>query len=385
MLPVRARLSAPTPRSARLARRIARGAALAAGIGAANAIGPSAAQAQVPVQADGSAVPLSRFEMQRALLEVDEQRRRLEMSLEPVDSVLRVLAADTLRIRAFKRSAAVDQDVAGAVSASNQLAQLPGAPDLTRRLVDAVVAASRDFSVPDNTLSGRVMLAPAAQDYLARSPNAGVVPVADELPPYDTPLWDKIRQSDYGRQRMARPTPADIAGFQSAVSDSGFEAYKQTLIAAFARRIADIRRTRDAGRADVGRLRRRAADLARAIGEQETNAQTIDARLVEIGVPVFGIVLLALLFMPRMYGSEEMQRWMFTSGLVVELATVVMITAATLLLALANRIHAEVVGTLLGGLTGYTIGRSVQRRPEIPTPAPQIQPVQHTPISTRFR
>jgi hypothetical protein len=103
---------------------------------------------------------------------------------------------------------------------------------------------------------------------------------------------------------------------------------------------------------------------------------------------VFGIVLLALLFMPRMYRSEEMQRWMFTSGLVVELATVVMITAATLLLALANRIHAEVVGTLLGGLTGYTLGRAVQRRPEIPVvvPAPQIQPVQHTPISSaRFR
>ncbi|HWH50403.1 MAG TPA: hypothetical protein VN651_02595, partial [Gemmatimonadaceae bacterium] len=345
----------------------------------------SIACAQVPVQADGSAVPLSRFEMQRALLEVDEQRRRLEMSLDPVDSVLRVLAADTLRIRALKRSPLVDQDVAGAVSASNQLAQLPGAPELTRRLVDAVVAASRDFSVPDNTLSGRVMLAPAAQDYLARNPNAGVVPVADELPPYDTPLWDKIRQSDYGRERMARPTTADMAGFAAAVSDSGFDAYKQTLVAAFARRIGDIRRTRDAGRADVGRLRRRAADLARAIGEQETNAQTIDARLVEIGVPVFGIVLLALLFMPRLYPSEEMQRWMFTSGLMVELATVVMITAATLLLALANRIHAEVVGTLLGGLTGYTIGRSVQRRPEIPTPAPQIQPVQHTPISSRFR
>ena len=42
--------------------------------------------AQVPVAADGSAVGSSRFEMQRTLLEVDEQRRRLEASLEPVDS-----------------------------------------------------------------------------------------------------------------------------------------------------------------------------------------------------------------------------------------------------------------------------------------------------------
>lgn len=348
------------------------------------ALRASPSRAQAPVAADGSAVPLTRFEMQRALLEIDEQRRRLEMGLEPVDSVLRVLAADTLHILGLKRSPAIDQEMGAVTAASNQLAQFPGAPDATRHLIDAATAVSRDFTIPENTLGARVMLAQSAQEYLSRTPNAAVVSVNDELPPFDTPLWDKIRQSDYGRDRMPRVTPADVAGFQAAVSDSGFVTYQRTLVSAYAHRLADIRQSRDSTRADIGRLRRRAADLARTIGEQDTNVQVINERVVDIGLPVFGAVLILVLFMPRMYRSEDLQRWMFSSGLIIELATVTLITATTLLLALANRIPAEVVGTLLGGLSGYMLGRSIHRRPE-PLVMPQVQPVQHTPVASRFR
>ena len=42
------------------------------------------------------------LEIQRTLLEVDEQRRRLETSLEPVDSVLCLLAHDSSRIVASR-------------------------------------------------------------------------------------------------------------------------------------------------------------------------------------------------------------------------------------------------------------------------------------------
>lgn len=355
---------------------------------------PPVLGAQAPIQADGSAVPLTRFEMQRALLEIDEQRRKVEASLVPVDSVLRLLAADTVHVAGLKRAPVVDQDMATFNSALNQLAQFPGSPDLTSRVIDAATSTSRDFSVSPTTLNGRVLIAPAAQDYLSRNPGAAVVAVNDQLPPYDTPLWDKIRQSDYGKLRMARLTASDVAAFQAAVTDSGFEAYKLALIDAYTKRIGEIRQGRDASRLDVARLRRRAGDLARIIGEQDSNAQTIDTHLVDIGLPAFALVLIVLLLMPRMYPSEEMQRWMFTSGLVVELTTIVLITAATLLLAMANRIHAEVVGTLLGALSGYTLGRSVHRRNEAlavapvaaPVAMPQVQPIQHTPVaSARFR
>ena len=342
------------------------------------------ARSQAPTQADAATGPLTRFEMQRALVDLDEQRRRFELQLEPVDSLLRALAADTMRIAALKRSPAVDQDVATVTSTYNQLAQLPGAPDLSRHLIDAVTVTARDFSMPDGTLSARVLLAPAAGDALARNPNAGVVSVNDDLPPYDTPLWGKIRASDYGERRLAHPTAADIAGFRAAVSDSGFAAYKQTLAAAFAKRIGDVRQARDAARLDVARIRRRAADLARTIGEQDAAVQSADARVVDIGLPIFGLLLVILLLMPRMYRSEEMQRWMFTSGLVMEMTTVVLLTAAILILAMANRIHAEVVGALLGGLSGYTLGRSLSRRTDVAPPvAPQVKPAPVSSIRLR--
>src|SRR4051812_2729258 len=68
--------------------------------------------AQISAAADGSAVGVTRFELQRGLLEIDEQRRRLEASLEPVDSVLRVLAHDSARIAGFARAPIVDREIA---------------------------------------------------------------------------------------------------------------------------------------------------------------------------------------------------------------------------------------------------------------------------------
>src|SRR5262245_5072388 len=45
----------------------------------------------------------SRFELQRQLAELDERRRRLRSTIDPADSVLRLLAADTLKIASSLR------------------------------------------------------------------------------------------------------------------------------------------------------------------------------------------------------------------------------------------------------------------------------------------
>jgi len=76
-----------------------------------------------------------------------------------------------------------------------------------------------------------------------------------------------------------------------------------------------------------------------------------------------------------MYKRAEVQQWLLTSGMLLELATIVIVTAATLLLALAGRIHAEVVGALLGALSGYMLGRVGSRRATngtVPAPAPRL-------------
>ncbi|MEP6494937.1 MAG: hypothetical protein ABJF01_19780 [bacterium] len=326
--------------------------------------------AQASVSPDGSAVGLTKFELQRGLLEIDEQRRRLEASLEPVDSVLRVLASDTLRIVGLKRSPLVNQEVARVASFARQLRAMPGSPELIAQLIEAVAATTRDFSVGDNAFGTRVLSPSAAQDFLARAPNAGVVAVDNaQLPPYNTPLWDKIRQSDYGKRPLARITFDDVVGFRSAVSDTGFQVYRATLQQAFGRRVGDIRQTKESTRAEIQRLRRRATELAHSIGSQDEGTGRVEAHVINVGLPTFAVVLIALLLVPRAYKSPELQEWIFTSGLLLEFTTLVLIVAAILILALAGKINEAIIGTVLGGVLGYGLGRGMGRRADPPVPA----------------
>jgi hypothetical protein len=344
---------------------------------------------QTSVLPDASSVGVTRFELQRTLLDIDEQRRRLELSLEPVDSVLRLLASDTARVATMKRSPLVDQNAARVRSLVHQLRVYPGSPELTTRLISAVTTTTHDFSAADNTLSTRVLIGSAAQDVLARSPNADVVSIDQQLPPYDTPLWEKIRQSDYGKQRLAPITDDDLLGFQASISEAGFESYKGALLSALTRRMAEIRQTRDASRADVVRLRRRAAELAHTIGSQDDGAAQFDLHLVNVALPVFAVVLLILFLGPRVYSNPELQYFIFASGLLLEITTLVLVTGTVLVLGLGGKIHAEVIGTMLGALSGFVLGRAVPRRAAdrqpMMTPAPASAPPPAPTRPGRFR
>jgi hypothetical protein len=319
--------------------------------------------------ADSIVVGNTRYEMERALLEIDERRRRLESALDPVDSVLRTMALDTARIAGLRRSRQVDQDMDRVWNSAAQLGQADGS-DLSRNFAEVVMTAARDFAIADGTLKTRVVVTQASNASVDRGPNAAAVVVNGLLPPYDTPLWDKVRLSDFGRTRVPRVTTADVSHFQAAVSDSGFQVYKQALIGAFARRMEDMRLSRDSSRAEVQRLRRRAMGLAHDIGSLESGTQ-FDARLVYFGLPAFAAVLIILFLTPLMYKRPEVQHWLLTSGMLLEMSTIVIVTAAVILLALAGRIHAEVIGALLGALSGYMLGRAGSRRATHAPPLPQ--------------
>ena len=328
--------------------------------------------AQSPIVPDGSRVGLTRFEIQRALLEVDEQRRRLETSLEPVDSVLRVLAHDSSRIVALTRPATVDGDVVRVTALLRELRVAPDSLNMAARLVEAVSAVTRDFTTFESSLGGRLLSASAAQDYLVRSPHAAIVPIVGNLPPRDSPLWEKIRQSDYGKHPLAGITSGDVAAYRAAVSDSGFEAYRAALLGAFVKRMADIRQTQASTQTEVQRLRRRAADLAQVITAEDDSAGRAQSHAVNVGLPVFAVMFITLLLAPRIYRSSELQQWIFTSGIMLEITTLVLIVAGLLVLALGGRVNEAVIGTVLGGVLGYGVGRGASRRIDVPTAAAPI-------------
>ena len=304
-------------------------------------------------------VGLSRFELQRMLNELDERRRRLRSSIEPADSVLRLFAADTERIAATPRPAAIQQDSISVRSLFLQFRRDPTNLELLRQLTAAVETASTDFGSPEQSLNARITGPYAARPYLERSPYAAVVPMSEGPPLENTQLWQKLHQAEEGRLPPSPLIRADLTRFLVALSDSAFADYKATILLAYAARIGDIRQLTKFDREEMTGVLQDAVQVSRDIGSREDAQAKLDARIINIGLPALALALVALLLVPLLYRNIDLQRAIFSSGLMLELMTVFLLTGAIIILGLDGRIPAEVIGTLLGGISGYVLGRSV--------------------------
>jgi hypothetical protein len=302
---------------------------------------------------------LSHFELQRLLGDLDERRKRLKASVEPADSVQRLFVADSQRIAAAARPAVIQQDSIAVRQLFLEYRQDPTNRDLLRRLTSAVDAASIDFRSSEQSLNAKITGPYAARAYLERSPYAAVVPMSGELPLEGTFLWQKLHQAEEARVPPAPLVYADLNGFFAALSDSAFAAYKASVLLAFAARAGDIRTLTKVDRDEFTTVNQDAAQVSRDIGTREDAQAKLDARLINIGLPALAVALVALLLTPLLYRNIDLQRAIFSSGLMLELMTVFLLTGAIILLGLDGRIPAEVIGTLLGGISGYVLGRSV--------------------------
>lgn len=302
---------------------------------------------------------LSRFELQRMLNELDERRRRLRSSIEPADSVLRVFAADTQRLAAAPRPADIEQDSANVRQRFLEYRQDPTNREFLRQLAVAVDAASTDFVALGQTLNARITNPSAARPYLERSMYAAVVPMSEGPPLETTELWQKVHESEDVRQPPLPLVRADLNHFFAALSDSAFNAYKSTILLAYQARIGDIRQFSKLDRDEMTSILEDAAQVSRDIGTREDAQAKLDGRIITIGLPALALALVALLLVPLLYRNIDLQRAIFSSGLMLELMTVFLLTGAIIILGLDGRIPAEVIGTLLGGISGYVLGRSV--------------------------
>ena len=87
-------------------------------------------------------------------------------------------------------------------------------------------------------------------------------------------------------------------------------------------------------------------------------SEDITDNIVKVTIPILGLFLVLLLLSPRFF-KDEIQVNIFNSNLILELLTVYILVSTILVLGLANRIENEVLGTLLGGISGYVLGRTV--------------------------
>lgn len=297
---------------------------------------------------------LSRFELQRLLNDLDERRRRLRSAIEPADSVLRLLSADTAQLVKAARPPEMVQDSVRVRRLFLALRQNPSSQELRTQLADAIETAADNFVSIEQSLKARVTNPDNARDFTERSLYAAVVPFARVTPASNTLLAVTAARPD----TLVIPR-AELTDFYRAISDSTFNDYKSRLLEAYAFRMGDVRLLTKTDRDEVTHVQQDAAQVSRELGQRDDYQAKLDTRVLTIGVPVVAIAVVLLLLAPLAYKSEDLRRAIISSGLLVEMTTVFLLVAAVVILGIDGRIEAGVIGTVLGGLSGYVLGRSI--------------------------
>jgi hypothetical protein len=315
----------------------------------------SATTAQPPAAGSRlNTTSLSRFELQRLLNDLDERRRRLRSAIEPADSVLRLLSADTALLVGAARPPEMVQDSARVRRLFLALRQNPSSQELRTQLADAIETAADNFVSIEQSLKARVTNPDNARDFTERSLYAAVVPFARVTPASNTMLALTVAHPD----TLAIPR-AELTDFYRAISDSTFNDYKARVLEAYAIRMGDVRLLTKTDRDEVANIQQDAAQVSRELGQRDDYQAKLDARVLTIGVPVVAIAVVLMLLAPLLYKSEDLRRAIISSGLLVEMTTVFLLVAAVVILGIDGRIEAGVIGTVLGGLSGYVLGRSI--------------------------
>lgn len=124
--------------------------------------------------------------------------------------------------------------------------------------------------------------------------------------------------------------------------------------------LEEVKRENESVTTKVEELTNKASVIYDQLETKEERQSKIDQTLVWT-LPVYGILILAILMIPRLYrGNKELQAQIFSSGLILELITVYLLTATILILGIAGKIEPEVLGTLIGGISGYVLGRALK-------------------------
>jgi hypothetical protein len=316
----------------------------------------SSKTAQAPAAAGSrlNTTGLSRFELQRLLNDLDERRRRLRTAIEPADSVLRLLSADTARLIEATRPPETVQDSARVRRLFLALRQNPSSGELRTQLADAIETSATNFVSIEQSLSARVTNPDNARDFTERSLYAAVVPFARARPPSNTLLAFTVARPD----TTVIPR-VQLNEFIASISDSSFTTYKARLLEAYAIRMGDVRLLTKTDRDEVTHIQQDAAQVSRELGQREDYQAKLDTRVLTIGIPVVAGALVLMLLAPLLYRNDDLRRAIISSGLLLEMTTVFLLVAAVVILGIDGRIEAGVIGTVLGGLSGYVLGRSI--------------------------
>jgi hypothetical protein len=236
-------------------------------------------------------------------------------------------------------------------------AQVNAAQTVARAISDDVWSAFPGFSdMWTGAASRDLRTAPLEDQYLADLSRA-----------FESALWQALpmRQLEALRKQLfvdqnspsTTLAPESIPDLKSAFAD--FKSILDPIQAAMAVEVARQEARLSSLRAKVSAMREQQKQLQDAIEESQSQ---IDKKIIQWGLPAFGLLLLGILAIPKLYKNEELQAKIFSSGIVLDMFTVFLLTISILLLGLGRKLSENVLGTLLGGIAGYVLGRSNSRQ-----------------------
>jgi len=141
----------------------------------------------------------------------------------------------------------------------------------------------------------------------------------------------------------------------------------QTLVNNFRTQIDTKLKTYDE---EIKKLNNEKFGLQDQVDQKSNTSETI----FKWGFPVFILFILALYIVPLLFfktrkqtmeqekGADvELYNAIYSSGLVTEIITVFLLTSTILLLGLTDKIEGQILGTLIGGISGYVLGKTFRR------------------------
>jgi hypothetical protein len=170
------------------------------------------------------------------------------------------------------------------------------------------------------------------------------------LGPQTTDLYREARSSD-----NASITKEELDLFIASVQPVEFEKHKKLFLETFD---AEFNRIQEKNKELAGVVENRRKQIINLQESIAAGQSQLDRTLLTYGLPAFGLMMLLILTVPRLYKDESLQHVIFSSGLILELFTVFLLTITILFLGLANKITGEILGTLLGGISGFVLGRT---------------------------
>jgi cell division protein FtsB len=168
------------------------------------------------------------------------------------------------------------------------------------------------------------------------------------------------------RDSLERGNTRDISDLSSKVVPNLIKKIKDVkpkILAAAQAFRQKVENKRDEIEVQLADLHKRQDVLEKQIGKRLEGQVRIDERLITYALPAFGIVLILLIALPALY-KKEAQGLILGSGLVLEMTTVFLLTVTILLLGIGGKLKPEVLGTLIGGISGYVLGRWRRVTPE---------------------